>query len=91
MLLEGKTFVGNRTTRVVNVERNEPELTFSKQLENCLLDICRALDVSPPLWMDKNTKEFARFHKTVFTEDQFIEDVKFNRFQITWLDDGRNK
>ena len=90
MRLEGKVFVGNKVARTVTVERNEDELRFSKQLENCLLEICKSLDVSPPIWMKKNTQEFARFHQTIFTAEQFVVEVYFQRLQITWIDDGRN-
>ena len=90
MRLEGKIFVANKVARILDVDRQEDELKFHKQVENCLLEICQCLDISPPLWMQKNTYEFARFHQTVFTAEQFIEDVYFDRFQLTWLDDGKN-
>ncbi len=90
MKLEGRTYRDNYTLAVIVSERHEPELRFVKQLENCLLDLCKQLDVSPPLWMEKNTHEFAQWHQTIFHSDQFMEKVPFSRLQIKWLDDGRN-
>ena len=89
MHIEGKAFRGNKVYMLIDSERDEADLDFSKQLENCLLEITKALNVSPPLWMHKNTVEFARLHKTFFPAEQFMEKVNFDRLQITWLDDGR--
>jgi hypothetical protein len=36
--------------------------------------------------MEKNTHEFARFHQTIFFAEQFTEPIKFERFQIRWLE-----
>jgi hypothetical protein len=87
MRIEGKTFLGTYVRQVIVSEHHDDQLGFSKQLENCLLDICKTLDVSVPLWMQKNTQEFAHWHQTFFTQDQFVEKVPFDRLQIKWLDD----
>lgn len=87
MRLEGKTFRGTYIDRIVVVERAEEHLRFSKQLENCLLQVCKDLDVSPPLWMEKNTSEFAKWHQTVFHAEQFMERVPFNRLEIKWIEE----
>lgn len=62
---------------------------FSKQVEACLLQLVKELDIPIPLWLSKNTKEFARFHQTLFFRESFSETVKFDRFRIKWIDDGR--
>ncbi len=87
MKVEGKTFRGTYIHQIVVADRQEEHLRFSKQLENCLLEICKAIDVSPPLWMEKNTNEFARYHHTVFHAEQFMEDVSFSRMEIKWLEE----
>jgi len=51
-------------------------------LEEGLISLCRELDIPVPLWLNKNTSEFARYRKTFFDRDQFIEDVKFDRFEL---------
>jgi len=82
MRLEGKLFKGNLMTREAVVTRNDPEASFVKELENALIDLCHALDVPIPLWLSKNTHEFAAFRQTMFFSDQYTETVHFDRFQI---------
>ncbi len=90
MRLEGKTYKDNYTLRVVVAEHTDDSLRFTSLLEACLLNLCKQLDIAPPLWMERNTHEFAAWHQTVFHEEQFMEKVPFSRLQIKWLDDGRS-
>ena len=85
MKLEGKLFKGNLMTREAVVTRNDPELSFVKELENALIDLCHVLDIPIPLWLSKNTHEFAAFRQTMFFSDQYTETVYFDRFQIRLL------
>lgn len=89
MKVEGRAYRGTYLWRVLTAEDEHESLRFSKRLELCLVDICHALDVAPPLWMKKNTREFAAWHQTIFHAEQFMEDVPFSRLEIKWLDDGR--
>ncbi len=85
MRLEGKYFKGNLMIREAVVTRNDPELSFVKELELALIDLCHALDAPIPLWLSKNTHEFAAFRQTIFFSDQYTENVHFDRFQIRLL------
>ena len=64
------------------VEDKDRTKPFADRLEGCLIKICRRLDVSVPIWLDKNTTEFACFRKTSFMADQFMDEVKFDRLEI---------
>lgn len=55
---------------------------FQKQLETSLVEVCKKMGIPVPLWVGKNTREFARFKWTSFNSDQFFEPVKFDRFEI---------
>lgn len=88
MKLEGKLFVANRLTEMAEVVTQSNEGPFSRQLEEALILLCKQLDVPVPMWMKKNTKEFAAFRQTIFFAEQYTEKVKFDRFQIRLLDDG---
>ncbi len=85
MKLEGKIFRANLMIADAVVERGEVSGSFVKDLEACFILLCRELEVPIPLWLDKNTHEFARFRQTIFFEEQFTEKVLFNRFQIRLL------
>ncbi|MGI6326638.1 MAG: hypothetical protein ACOX1U_06705 [Saccharofermentanales bacterium] len=85
MKLEGRVFRANLLLRQATVERPDSDASFVSQLEKCLIELCHELDVPIPLWLSKNTREFARFHQTLFFADQFNEKVRFDRFQIHWF------
>ena len=85
MRLEGKLFKANLMIRQAVVTKDNPEMSFVKELESALIELCRTLDMPIPLWLSKNTHEFAAFRQTLFFSDQFTEDVHFDRFQIKLL------
>lgn len=85
MKLEGKLFRANLVLKDLVVERQDTDDRFVVQLEKCLVDLCHALEVPIPLWLEKNTREFARFHQTLFFADQFTDKIYFDRLQIRWL------
>lgn len=64
------------------------EGSFVKALDQALLELCHRLDSALPLWLQKNTREFARFHQTIFFPEQFPEAVHFDQFQIILLEDA---
>ena len=86
MKLEGKIFKANLLVQSATVQEEDTETGFASQLERCLILLCRQMSVPIPLWMKKNTREFARFHQTVFFAEQFAEPICFDRFQIRWLE-----
>lgn len=85
MLIEGSLYVGNRLIDQ-HSSRCEDERPFHKKMEFCLLDICRSCNVPIPIWMPNNTRELGAFHQTVFSPEQFLEKVSFDRFVLRWLE-----
>ena len=86
MKLEGRVFRANLLLSNITVEQPDTGEKFVPQLERCLIELCHSMDIPIPLWMKKNTHEFACFHQTVFFAEQFTETIRFDRFQINWLD-----
>ena len=83
MKLEGKTFKMNVVLQMHVVEHNHDGVSFVKELDEALVQLCREMNVPFPLWLSKNTREFAQFHQTTFFEDQFSDNkVPFDRFMI---------
>jgi hypothetical protein len=80
--LHGKLLKNTRIIKEVVVEKADDNLSFADLLEDCFIDLCKHLDVQVPLWLKKNTSEFAAFRKTFFTKEQFIEKVTFDRLEI---------
>jgi len=82
MKLEGKLFKGNLLIAQAVSDIQGPEMSFVKELETNLIELCRQLEIPIPLWLSKNTHEFAAFRQTMFFADQYTETVRFDRFQI---------
>lgn len=81
--LEGNLFIGSKRLGSYTIEVSEDgRLPLSKRLDTALLELCKGLNVPLPVWLKKNSREFARFHQTIFFPDQFTGAVPFDQFQI---------
>ena len=82
LTLEGRLFIANRMTEIKTVTTEDTDTSYARSLETALIELSRQLDIPVPMWMKKNTKEFAAFGQTIFFREQYTEDVRFDRFQI---------
>lgn len=82
MTLNGKLFLQGKIVREMNSDVPDEGLSFRDKLEKCLLDICSGFDIPVPLWLKKNTRELAIFRRTFFTNEQFMEKIWFDKFEI---------
>jgi hypothetical protein len=80
--LYGKLIKDRRIIKETFAERNDESVSFRDQLEQCLIQLCRELDIQVPLWLKTNTKEFASHHRTFFTGEHFVEKINFDKFEI---------
>ncbi len=85
MRLEGRLFRQNLMIREATVDQKETGPLFVNNLEQALISLCKMIDSPLPIWLEKNTHEFARFHQTIFFDGQFTEKTDFDRFQIRLL------
>jgi hypothetical protein len=83
MILHGRLIKDSNPLRDATVKNETPGLNFHDLLQESFLMLCKELAIPIPLWLPKNTKEFARFHKTFFAKDQFLEPMIFDRFEMT--------
>lgn len=85
MKLEAKIFKG---TKIIMEDEAifSGQGRFQKQLEHCLITLCKNMSISVPLWVGKNTREFIRFKWTSFNSDQFFDKVFFDRFEIRLIE-----
>ena len=56
--------------------------------EDAMTEICHELDISRPLWLNKHEKEFQEFRHTTFLPEHFMEDVRFDKLEIEFIEDG---
>lgn len=85
MVLEGRTYKGNRLLKLKEIKYENPEVSFSVELSEAIIELCRVMDIPVPMWMKKNTHEFAAFHQTIFFDEQYTEKVRFDSFQIKMI------
>jgi len=52
-----------------------------------LSSACEAFDLSGPIWLDKNIREFKRMGRTKFYQDNFIEEIDFDFLEIKILEE----
>jgi hypothetical protein len=78
----GKLIKETRIIKEAAVEELDENIPYRDMLEQCLIKLCKQLDIQVPLWLKKNTKEFNNFHWTSFSNEQFYEKVKFDRLDI---------
>lgn len=78
-----KEFKDNRMLRDTVVE-NQDQDTRTHKIFQALDQACRLFDLSVPIWLDKNIKEFKKHSKTKFYQDNFIEQLDFDylEFQV---------
>lgn len=59
--------------------------------EDALIEACHQLDISVPLWLDKNQREWDEFGQTRFLPDAFLDAVSFERLEIEFIDPDAKK
>ncbi len=58
------------------------DMTRTKKVFEAMDEICRAFDLSKPIWLDATILDFKRHDKTRFTQDNFIESIEFDYLEI---------
>ena len=41
-----------------------------------------------PMWLPKHGREWEDFRRTAFTQDHFVEEIRFDRMEIEFLEEG---
>lgn len=82
MKLYGKLITQGKLKKEAWAEPQNSSGDFREQLEECLIKVCKELDIEVPIWLKKNSKEFGLYRKTSFNSDHFGEAIAFDRFEI---------
>jgi len=67
------------------VSMSETEDSYQENLKMCITELCYKFDVATPYWLKSNINEYNRRHKTSFDENNFIEEIYFDKFIIEEL------
>lgn len=65
----------------------DEEIDYQEQLKKCIKELCYKMDLQKPFWLPKNLEEYNRTKKTSFIQDNFVEEIKFDRFEIQVLEE----
>ncbi len=71
--------------------KNDEDISFSEKRDKCIKEICQKFDLSVPLWLDKHRIEFSEFKYVTFYEDDFMDDIDFDKLEIELIDDRKDK
>ncbi|HHY82543.1 MAG TPA: hypothetical protein GX505_07675 [Clostridiales bacterium] len=63
------------------------DLADEDKLQECILKICNKFDLQKPMWLHKNEREFAKYNRAVLNQDNFIESISFDTFELELLED----
>ena len=80
--------------RVIRHHRTARQMTEPCRREDpeaALSEACQKLDLSRPLWLEKNQREWEEFGQTRFFPDAFVEHVDFDRLEIEFIDPEAKK
>ncbi|MGI6152685.1 MAG: hypothetical protein ACOYJB_02460 [Christensenellaceae bacterium] len=55
-------------------------------LLECIEYFAKEFDIEAPIWHTNHTKQLGLFGKAIFKQDDFIDQVGFDRFEIQILD-----
>lgn len=80
-----------RTIRHNRIDRQLTEPCLRDDPLDALNEACHKLDISCPLWLDKNQREWEEFGQTRFLPDAFMDSVEFQRLEIEFIDPDAKK
>ena len=61
--------------------------TRTHKVFHALEQICYEFDLSNPIWLDSNIRDFKCHDKTRFSQDSFIEQIEFDHLEIQVIEE----
>lgn len=80
----GKLIRNGKTIAADTCESEAEDM--SEALLECLEHFGRKFDIETPMWHSLHTKQLGNFQKAVFTKDDFIDRINFDRFELQVLE-----
>lgn len=81
-----KIFENTHLIKDETIEDYEDD-TRTHKIFNAIEKACEVFDLSKPIWLDANVREFKQRAKTRFTKDNFIEEIEFDYLEIQVLEE----
>lgn len=77
-----KIFKENRLVQDTVITLDDPDMSRTAKVFQAVADASLIFDLSQPIWLDTNIREFKRHNKTRFTQDNFVEEIPFDFLEI---------
>lgn len=85
--LWAKIIVSGKMVKNMTIENPDSSLNRTKKIFSALDEVCYAYDLSKPLWLDKNIREFKKNSRTRFTKDNFVDEIEFDSLDIEVIEE----
>ena len=85
--LWAKIMVSGTMVKNMTIENSDSSLNRTKKIFNSIDEICYAYDLSKPIWLDKNIREFKKNSRTRFTKDNFVDEIEFDSMDIEVIEE----
>lgn len=77
-----KLFKDNHLLQDTVIAVYDLSMTRTEKIFYAVSEVCVEFDLSQPLWLESNIREFKRHNKTRFTSDNFVESISFDFMEI---------
>lgn len=77
-----KVFKENRLLKDIVIEQPDLTKNRTRKVLDSLDEACQFFDLSVPIWLELNIKNFKRHDKVKFYQDSFIETIEFDYLEI---------
>ena len=84
--LWGKIWKNNRMAADTVICDDSPD-TRTHKVFRALDEICYTFDLSKPIWLDTNIREFQKHAKGRFYQDSFIDGIDFDYLEIQVIEE----
>lgn len=84
--LWAKTFKDAHMIKDVTIEDATKD-TRTHKVFHALEKACQEFDLGNPIWLDKTVKDFRKYAKARFYQDNFVETIEFDYLEIQVLEE----
>lgn len=83
MKIWGKVITNEKLVKSKTIKIDAENTTFFDMLAT----LCHTLNIPTPVLLDKHAYDFNVFNFCTFKQDDFIEDVTFDKFTLQYVSD----
>ena len=82
-----KFYKDNHVLQATVIIITDNTLSRTDKVFHSVSQACVEFDLSSPIWLDSNIREFQRHNKTRFIQDNFVEEISFDFLEIDIIEE----